>query len=70
MTDDPARTVRLLWDDHIGGTHNATLRSTHVTGPSSGGRNTAAWYTFGPTDDIPFLSLDPKASITTMRRQT
>ncbi|KAF7333698.1 Peroxidase [Mycena venus] len=65
ITDDPARTVRLLWDDHIGGIHNATLRFTHVTS-SSGGRNTATWYTFSPADDIPFLSLDPEAGITTM----
>ncbi|KAF7328171.1 Peroxidase [Mycena venus] len=66
MTDDPARTVRLLWDDHSGGINNVTLRFSHVTS-SSGGRNTAAWYTFNPADDVSFLSLDPEAGITTMR---
>ncbi|KAF7345939.1 Peroxidase [Mycena venus] len=65
LTEDPNRTVRLLWDDHLGGENNATLRFTQaVTG--SGGRNTAVWYTFNPANQ-PFLSLDATAGITTMR---
>lgn len=64
MTEDPNRTVHLLWDDHLGGENKAALRFTQaVTG--SGGRNTAVWYTFSPTNQ-PFLSLDATAGITTM----
>jgi hypothetical protein len=66
MTEDPNRTVQLIWDDHIGGANNATLRFINLAS-SSGGRNTAAFYTFSPADDISFLSLDATAGITNMR---
>ncbi|KAF8180537.1 heme peroxidase [Mycena galopus ATCC 62051] len=65
MTEDPNRAVVLLWEDHVGGTNNATLNFTTVT-IGNGGRSTAAWYTFSPSGESSFLSLDTVAGITSM----
>ncbi|KAJ7234801.1 heme peroxidase [Mycena rebaudengoi] len=62
---DPDRTVRLLWDDHVGGTNNnVTLRSE---GEVNNRRTSAAWYTFDPTEDLAFVSIDAVAGITSMK---
>ncbi|KAJ6526723.1 heme peroxidase [Mycena capillaripes] len=62
---DPARTVRLLWDDHVGGTtNNVTLRFAEEI---NNGPTMASWYAFNATEDIPFLSLDAVAGITNMK---
>ncbi|KAJ6555642.1 putative L-ascorbate oxidase [Mycena vulgaris] len=66
MTEDADRTVRLLWDDHVGGANNVTLHASGVS-TATAGRYSAAWYAFNATSDIPFLSLDPAAGITNMR---
>lgn len=66
MTEDPARTVRILVDDRAGGTTNASLGFTQVTS-SSGGRNTMAWYSFPADPTSAFLPLDAAAGITNMR---
>ncbi|KAF8179602.1 hypothetical protein K438DRAFT_1843111 [Mycena galopus ATCC 62051] len=60
MTEDDDRTVLLLWEDRVGGSHNATL---NPAGVSNGGRTTAAWYAF----DEPGVILDPTAGVTRMR---
>ncbi|KAJ6526715.1 heme peroxidase [Mycena capillaripes] len=60
MAEDDDRTVRLYWDDHVGGTHNATLDFSEV---ATGVRTTAAWYAF----DDPGLSLNATAGVTRMR---
>ncbi|KAJ7200275.1 heme peroxidase [Mycena rebaudengoi] len=70
MPVDPTRQVRLLWDDHTNGTHNATLpavgRSTAING-----RYTSAWYGFQPTpeddEEEKFLFLDAAEGIKSMR---
>jgi hypothetical protein len=68
QSDDPTRSVTLLWDDHSGETKNATLVND---GSSSamGGRVTSSWYVFNRTDDgsAASLSIDPAAGITLMR---
>ncbi|KAJ7111057.1 heme peroxidase [Mycena epipterygia] len=64
MTLDETHTVNLLWDDHIGGTHNLSLPAAGVS-TSTGGLYSAAWYSIlengGP------LSLDAAAGIKNMR---
>ncbi|KAF7355820.1 Peroxidase [Mycena venus] len=65
MTEDADRTVRILWDDHAGDVHNATLPFDNVD--TNLGRTPSAWYNFFPVTDTPFISLDPVAGITTMR---
>ncbi|KAJ7153048.1 putative L-ascorbate oxidase [Mycena crocata] len=64
-TEDPNRTVRLLWDDHVGGANNVTLSASGVSS-AIGGLYSAAWYAFHTTTDA-FLSLDAAAGITNMR---
>ncbi|KAJ7805407.1 heme peroxidase [Mycena olivaceomarginata] len=58
-TGDVNRTVRVIWDDRVGGTHNATLAAAQVDTNSP--RTPAAWYSF------PVLSLDAVAGIEIMR---
>ncbi|KAJ7312895.1 heme peroxidase [Mycena albidolilacea] len=65
LPEDPDRTVRLLWDDHVGGTHNVTLQLSRVVS-SAGGRHTATWYSIVPLGSA-FLALDAAAGITAMR---
>ncbi|KAJ7877784.1 heme peroxidase [Mycena leptocephala] len=62
MSQKTNSTVRLLWDDHVGGTNNVTLS---VLGgfTNSGGRHTGAFYAFSQ----PFLAIDAAAGITKMR---
>ncbi|KAJ6555634.1 heme peroxidase [Mycena vulgaris] len=64
MTLDETHTVNLLWDDHIGGTHNLSLPAAGVS-TSTGGLYSAAWYSIlengGP------VSLDAAAGIKSMR---
>ncbi|KAJ7657897.1 heme peroxidase, partial [Mycena polygramma] len=67
MTNDPIWTVRLLWDDHVGGEHNITLPANGQIS-TSGGRNTAGLYEFSALDDLDTpLSLNATAGITAMR---
>ncbi|KAF8189461.1 heme peroxidase [Mycena galopus ATCC 62051] len=54
-TEDSTRTVVMLWDDHIGGTSNATLSFVGVSS-STGGKY----------DGGSFLSLDPGAGVTSL----
>ncbi|KAF7354219.1 Peroxidase [Mycena venus] len=65
MTQDTAGTVRLLWDDHVGGTNNITLPFGGGF-TNSGGRNTGVYYTFSTTPSDS-LSIDAAAGITQMR---
>jgi hypothetical protein len=66
MTEDPKRTVRLLWSDHLSSkntnkkNNTATLTFSSV---STGVSSTAAWYSF----DDPPIALDARAGITGMR---
>ncbi|KAJ7269123.1 hypothetical protein C8J57DRAFT_1609315, partial [Mycena rebaudengoi] len=58
MTANPDRTVRLLWDDHVGSTNNVSLLASGVSGATSG-RYSAVWYQLNFTlDNISFLSVD------------
>ncbi|PPQ66407.1 hypothetical protein CVT26_011276 [Gymnopilus dilepis] len=66
MPQDDNRKVLLLWDDHRGGTHNATLGFAGLSSAVAG-KYTAAWYTFNTTAEEPFEELDPVAGITRMR---
>ncbi|KAJ7339973.1 putative L-ascorbate oxidase [Mycena albidolilacea] len=65
-TEDPTRTVRVLWHDHIGGTGNSTLNFVS-TSSSTGGKYTATWYGFNSTvfGFMPLL-LDPVAGVTSL----
>ncbi|KAJ7843123.1 heme peroxidase [Mycena olivaceomarginata] len=65
LPEEADRTVRLLWDDHVGGTHNVTLQLSRVVS-SAGGRHTATWYSIVPLGSA-FLALDAAAGITAMR---
>jgi hypothetical protein len=62
--------VRLLWDDHLGGTGNATLTASGVSSAAAG-RYNASWYTFSPDPTNPpdglILLLNASAGITSMR---
>ncbi|KAJ7853396.1 heme peroxidase, partial [Mycena leptocephala] len=66
MTEDPKRTVRLLWSDHLN-SQNANKKNNTATltfsSVSTGVSSTAAWYSF----DDPPIALDAKAGITGMR---
>ncbi|KAJ6550225.1 heme peroxidase [Mycena capillaripes] len=65
MTRDTSRAVRMLWDDHVGGTNNITL--TDGGGFSnSGGRHIAEFYSFSAVPQI-FLAIDAATGITNMR---
>ncbi|KAJ7906150.1 heme peroxidase [Mycena leptocephala] len=66
-TEDTSRTVRLLWNDRVRGTHNATLLAGDVN--TNFGRTPTAWYVFSDTaaDSASFLAVDAKAGITNMR---
>ncbi|KAJ7508973.1 putative L-ascorbate oxidase [Mycena galericulata] len=65
MTENPSRTVNILWHDHFGGTGNSTL--TFVgTSSSTGGKYSAAWYWFNPTLPFGFLSLNATAGVRSM----
>jgi hypothetical protein len=66
MTADPAREVLLLWEDHIGRTHRATLNFAGLS-TAVAGRYTAAWYAFNMTAELSFQAVDPAAGITRMR---
>jgi hypothetical protein len=61
MSQETNSTVRLLWDDHVGGTNNITL-SAKGGFTNSGGRNTGAYYAVPQ----PFLAIDAAAGITKM----
>ncbi|KAJ6548710.1 heme peroxidase [Mycena capillaripes] len=63
---DPDRTVRFLWDDHVGSTaNNVTLRSPLEV---DNGRTVASWYDFnGTVDGLPFIPIDAVAGITSMK---
>ncbi|KAJ7685789.1 heme peroxidase [Mycena polygramma] len=63
QSDDPSRTVTLLWDDHTNTTssNNSVVLQADHTSTAMGGRVQSSWYSFGQ------LSLDPAAGITTMR---
>ncbi|KAF7330709.1 Peroxidase [Mycena sanguinolenta] len=65
MTEDPTRTVSMLWDDHIGGTGNATLSFAGLSS-SIGGKYSAVWYGFNATSLLSFLSLDAIAGVTNL----
>ncbi|KAJ7346172.1 heme peroxidase [Mycena albidolilacea] len=64
LPDSPERTVQLLWDDRVGGVHNATLLPSQMTVSPDG---LATRYYFDPADDIDFLSVDAAAGITSLR---
>ncbi|KAJ7084267.1 heme peroxidase [Mycena epipterygia] len=64
MTLDDTHMVNLLWDDHIGGTHNLSLTAAGVS-TSTGGLHSAAWYSF--LENEAALLLDAEAGITSMR---
>ncbi|KAJ7362584.1 heme peroxidase [Mycena albidolilacea] len=66
MTKDWARDVLLIWEDHLGSTHHATLSFTGLS-TAVAGRYTAAWYAFNQTAEIDFQKLNPAAGITRMR---
>lgn len=66
MTADPAREVLLLWEDHIGRTHRASLNFAGLS-TAVAGRYTAAWYAFNMTAELSFQAVDPAAGITRMR---
>jgi hypothetical protein len=59
--------VRLLWNDRVRGTHNATLLAGDVD--TNFGRTPTAWYVFSDTaaDSAGFLAVGAKAGITNMR---
>ncbi|KAF7330711.1 Peroxidase [Mycena sanguinolenta] len=65
MTEDPTRTVSMLWDDHIGGTGNATLGFAGLSS-FTGGKYSAVWYGFNATSPLSFLSLDAIAGVTSL----
>ncbi|KAJ7731829.1 heme peroxidase [Mycena maculata] len=65
-TEDPTRTVRLLWEDHVGRIHNGTLGFSGVS-TSTAGRYSAAWYSFNTNEQNPFLSIDAAAGIKSIR---
>ncbi|KAF7337433.1 Peroxidase [Mycena sanguinolenta] len=65
MTEDPTRTVSMLWDNHIGGTGNATLGFAGLSS-STGGKYSAVWYGFNATSPLSFLSLDAIAGVTSL----
>ncbi|KAJ7488087.1 heme peroxidase [Mycena latifolia] len=65
---DTTRSVRLLWDDHLGESHNATMpfdRNSFAMNK----RVRSAWYAFNHTadGDSASLAIDPAAGITSMR---
>ncbi|KAF7340537.1 Peroxidase [Mycena sanguinolenta] len=61
MTDDPAHNVIMLWQDHIGGTGNATLTFSSLSS-STGGKYSAAWYVWNTTE-FSVLYLDAAAGV-------
>ncbi|KAJ7210136.1 heme peroxidase [Mycena pura] len=63
-TLDETHTVNLLWDDHIGGTHNLSLPPAGMS-TSNGGRHSAAWYSI--LDNGGPLLLDAAVGIKSMR---
>ncbi|KAJ7910978.1 hypothetical protein B0H13DRAFT_2328744 [Mycena leptocephala] len=64
MTLDETHAVNLLWDDHIGGTHNLSLPPAGVS-TSTGGLYSAAFYSI--LDNRGPLLLDAVAGIKNMR---
>jgi hypothetical protein len=66
MTEDDTRTVRVLLDDNLGRTGNVTLTFTD-TSSSTGGKYTAAWYTFNDTDPFGPISLNATAGLKSLR---
>ncbi|KAJ7728259.1 heme peroxidase [Mycena metata] len=64
MTLDETHAVNLLWDDHIGGTHNLSLHPAGVS-TSTGGLHSAAFYSI--LDNGGPLLLDAAAGIKNMR---
>ncbi|KAJ7172936.1 heme peroxidase [Mycena crocata] len=68
MTEDPDRTVRLLWDDHVGGNNNVSLPLLG-TASAVGGRYPTAWYAFGLPNrkKTPPIVLNAAAGIMSMR---
>lgn len=65
MTENPSRTVNILWHDHFGDTGNSTLAFVG-TSSSTGGKYSAAWYWFNPTLLFGFLSLNATAGVRSM----
>ncbi|KAJ7901363.1 heme peroxidase [Mycena leptocephala] len=65
-TENASRTVRLLWNDRVRSTHNATLLAGEVD--TNFGRTPTAWYVFSDAaaDSVGFLAVDAKAGITNM----
>ncbi|KAF8175929.1 heme peroxidase [Mycena galopus ATCC 62051] len=63
-SQDPSRTVVLLWDHHVGGGGNATL-PFFGTSSSTAGKYNATWYSFNATADLSSepLLLDPVAGV-------
>ncbi|KAJ6460018.1 heme peroxidase [Mycena sanguinolenta] len=61
---DPTPNIIMLWEDHIGGTGNATLEFAGLSS-STGGKYSAAWYDFNATDhgQLSTLYLDATAGV-------
>ncbi|KAF8188883.1 heme peroxidase [Mycena galopus ATCC 62051] len=65
-TEAATPTVGVIWDDHVGGTGNATLGFVG-TGSSTGDKYTSAWYAFSSASALgPPLLLDPVAGVTSL----
>ncbi|KAF7351709.1 Peroxidase [Mycena sanguinolenta] len=59
---DPSPTITMLLEDHTGGTGNITLEFVGNSS-STGGKYSAAWYTFNATDRLNNLYLDAAAGV-------
>ncbi|KAJ7615867.1 hypothetical protein FB45DRAFT_1106615 [Roridomyces roridus] len=66
-TQSEVGTVQMLWDDHLGGTGNATLQFGG-TGKAMGGHISSAWYGFNTSDPSnTIMGLDPTAGVERLR---
>ncbi|KAF8205836.1 hypothetical protein K438DRAFT_1756584 [Mycena galopus ATCC 62051] len=61
-TEDPTRTVSMLWDDHLGGTSNVTLSFAGVGGYVVG-KYSSVWYRFNATNAAAVAALNPVAGV-------
>ncbi|KAJ6450911.1 heme peroxidase [Mycena sanguinolenta] len=59
---DPTPTITMLLEDHNGGTGNVTLEFAGMSS-STGGKYSAAWYSFNATDRSISLYLDAAAGV-------
>jgi hypothetical protein len=66
MKEDSTRTVRMLLDDHLENTGNIALQFAG-TSSSSGGKYSAAWYSFNATSHLDPLSLNATAGLRSLR---